>query len=522
LEEQTGEATLTERVLEVSSRLGQALKQASAGSLGFAEWKDIWRDEVDVENQLIKDAKALATAGALAEAIRQWTTIADLNDQLVDIGEILAGQADSGDTQAITGNVELAADFRCMARGRALLLTSVSQRLSSSPAEAAKSAEAAREQFELLEKPGGSFSKLAPVLMLTAEAVRLAACGFTQLLMLQYANASLTFLEARKTMEKARTRFLQIDHLKDEGLLGFTADISLFGVASKLALFRGAISLGNFEEAGKHLVEMIKTSFEIDAAPLSTWIKQLNEVDRGSYRGYLAYVNAEIAANRQNWDQAEQQLDEAEEEWNRTVETAVALDIPQSRQLAELTRATSMQLIGPLRRRIIREQKLYADMAELEAKNDKLHGEILEMAKRPSIGSSQGGIKVSSGDFVGGHKVRDIVGGDKAGRDITKAGGDVVHGDKTVGMDFSQIWQQHANEIDLAELSKELEALLPRLESSGGDEHDAEIGAVAVAQKAAAQNDGPKTLKWLKAAGKWVLEAADIAPIVVKALEIVL
>jgi len=283
-------------------------------------------------------------------------------------------------------------------------------------------------------------------------------------------------------------------------------------------------------------VAMLKSSLEVETDSLPDWVQQLNELSRRQLQGSLAYINAEIAASRQNWGQAEQQLDEADEEWTRTVEQAVALGIPQGRQLAETTRATSTQVIGAFRRRIIRERQLYAEMAklensikDLETVNDRLHKEILEMAKLPRIASTQGEItmndkKIARGHIVsGGNAQGHVVSGGRVEGDLTYAGNDVVYGHKTTEMDFSQIWQQHASEIDLAELAKELDALLPRLESSGGGEHDTEIGAVAVAQKAAAQNDGPKTLKWLKTAGKWVLEAAkDIAPIVVKVLDIVL
>jgi hypothetical protein len=39
-------------------------------------------------------------------------------------------------------------------------------------------------------------------------------------------------------------------------------------------------------------------------------------------------------------------------------------------------------------------------------------------------------------------------------------------------------------------------------------EHDEALGAVASAEKAAKQGDGPKALEYLKAAGKWAMDVA--------------
>ena len=76
-------------------------------------------------------------------------------------------------------------------------------------------------------------------------------------------------------------------------------------------------------------------------------------------------------------------------------------------------------------------------------------------------------------------------------------------------MTFNQIWNQSGQDIDLPSLATELETLRAALRKEATEpEHDVALGAVAAAQKAAKEDNGPKALEYLSAAGKWALEIA--------------
>jgi uncharacterized protein YjbI with pentapeptide repeats len=74
---------------------------------------------------------------------------------------------------------------------------------------------------------------------------------------------------------------------------------------------------------------------------------------------------------------------------------------------------------------------------------------------------------------------------------------------------FQQIWNQAG--MDPLQLAQELAPLRAALkqETEGTAEQDEAIGAVAAAEKAADQGDGPTALRHLKAAGKWTLGVAE-------------
>lgn len=91
------------------------------------------------------------------------------------------------------------------------------------------------------------------------------------------------------------------------------------------------------------------------------------------------------------------------------------------------------------------------------------------------------------------------------------------------GNTFLQLWVEKANDIDLHQLRQELIDLrIAAKEASSGDaEQDLAIGALAGAEKAAAEANGPKVLEYLRQAGKWVLDLAESigAPLATKALQ---
>jgi hypothetical protein len=74
---------------------------------------------------------------------------------------------------------------------------------------------------------------------------------------------------------------------------------------------------------------------------------------------------------------------------------------------------------------------------------------------------------------------------------------------------MQQVWQQNAERFNLADLARELDALMSAMRSHASDaEHDIAIGALAAAGAAAAKGDGPTALAKLKEARKWAFVVA--------------
>ena len=80
----------------------------------------------------------------------------------------------------------------------------------------------------------------------------------------------------------------------------------------------------------------------------------------------------------------------------------------------------------------------------------------------------------------------------------------------TGNINFQQLWNESSGSIDLARLSEELDQLRSAMRQAASEvEHDEAVGAVASAEKAAKQGDGPSALQFLKAAGKWAWDTAN-------------
>ena len=96
--------------------------------------------------------------------------------------------------------------------------------------------------------------------------------------------------------------------------------------------------------------------------------------------------------------------------------------------------------------------------------------------------------------------------------DIYNAGqaGAMGPGAQASNMTFQQLWASKGQQIDLAELSNELKQLVPQLKAAAASpEHQIAIGNVEAALQTAGENEGPKTLQYLKNAGSWVLGVAE-------------
>ena len=93
----------------------------------------------------------------------------------------------------------------------------------------------------------------------------------------------------------------------------------------------------------------------------------------------------------------------------------------------------------------------------------------------------------------------------------------------SIGHVFNQVWDKHKSELDLATLSAEIAELRieVRRRATGAADEDVALGALANAEIAAKDGDGPGTLEHLRRAGKWIIDVArDIGvSVAVKALE---
>ena len=102
---------------------------------------------------------------------------------------------------------------------------------------------------------------------------------------------------------------------------------------------------------------------------------------------------------------------------------------------------------------------------------------------------------VKSGDLTMGDKYE------------TGQAGSVGPNSTAINNTLTQVWNEHSSEINLAVLATELETLVSALtDKSTEPEHQVAIGNIEAARQSAENGDGPKTLSYLKAAGKWAFD----------------
>ncbi len=76
-------------------------------------------------------------------------------------------------------------------------------------------------------------------------------------------------------------------------------------------------------------------------------------------------------------------------------------------------------------------------------------------------------------------------------------------------LNFTQVWNQSSAEIDIIALQEQLSRLREALRSEAQTpEQDVAVAAVANAELAAKNGDGPKAMEWLSKAGKWTFDVA--------------
>ena len=83
-------------------------------------------------------------------------------------------------------------------------------------------------------------------------------------------------------------------------------------------------------------------------------------------------------------------------------------------------------------------------------------------------------------------------------------------------VNFYQGWQELEGDVDTSQLADELAKLREEMDRIGTDpDHRLAAGAVAAAEASARQNNGPKALEYLAAAGRWGLSVAEKIGVVV-------
>jgi hypothetical protein len=506
-----------DRVVSLRIRLGQALDRAELGSLAFEALEDIFGDQDDLEEELTEQALGLYLVGNYRASAQVWTTFAELFDRQASIIDLMINRppADSPGGEELAEIRQYFSEHGIFARAQALLMAAHSQRLSNNPDEAAASAEEARRLFESLAEDGGSSGDLAedaPLLILLADGIRLGAVAATKQLGFQFENAAVTYLEGKKTLEKVRARMLQSQDSDTAALIdAITVDINMYKIASEDMLYIKAIAGNDFEEAEMRADATVKRrdvlmkSIEFqDYAGIFPFTASWVKVERCFAAANLAYVRAEIAANSQNWDEAKRQLTEVNHQYHQVVEMVVDLDIPQSRQIAESSQAIASQIIGSVRRRIAREQLLYAEIAKLKAENKQLENRIYQLAGKATF----------SGDFMSGDKFN-----------IGKIGqaGAVGSGSTVSDFTLNQVNVENTMaDVDMRKLAEQLEILIEKLKEAASDpEQYSALSEVSHAAQAARAQDKAGTLQHLKKAGAWVLNIASNVgvPLAVSALK---
>jgi hypothetical protein len=116
--------------------------------------------------------------------------------------------------------------------------------------------------------------------------------------------------------------------------------------------------------------------------------------------------------------------------------------------------------------------------------------------------SSPGRYSGETRDYI----VQELVMGDKYTASQAGAMGPQAHAHH---MTFNQVWNQASGSIDLDRLASELGALRAELKRLAAQpEQDMAVGAIAAAEQAASQKDGPRALEYLARAGQWALDIA--------------
>jgi hypothetical protein len=478
----------------VSAQIDQALRQAGSGALTSDAWATLANDEETLEGNLAAQAQALTAGGDFGAAGQLWTMVAELNDRMTSILDFLVDSPPEGGPDA-----EELADYKrgcetlsVFARGQGLLSIAIAQRISNSPGESEASAKEASRLFKSLAQAGGP--DLSASLALVAQGVQFAAVATGQQLRFQYRDAARSYLRARRATEKAFEEATKADGDNSEALAGIKADMNTYHATAEQADLMADVVDGDFEGAVTHAEETVKIISSQDDPGLPSILRQSIKMNQFNATAYLAYVRAEVAANNNNWDEAEHRIAEADHQWHQVVMMAMDMDIPQSGQMAAAAQMISFQATGTLRRRIRREKEFHAEIAELRTDNQALHREILQMAQDAKT-------KIQT-EVVGMSSDRYDINGSQAG---------AIGPNATVSN--NQLHQENVQNslsgVDMNQLAQQLQVLTEKLKTLAADpDQYAALSEVSYAAQAASKQDKNGTLEHLKKAGVWALQVA--------------
>ncbi len=477
----------------VSAQIDQALRQAGSGALTNNAWAALTSAEETLEGNLVEQAQALTASGDFGAAGQLWTMVAELNDRMTSILDFLVDSPpkDGPDSEDLADYKTGCETLSVFARAQGLLSIAIGQRISNSPAESEASAKEASRLFKSLAQGGGP--DLAASMALVAEGVQFAAVATGQQLRFQYRDAARSYLRARRSTEKAFEEATKADGDNSEALAGIKADMDTYHATAEQADLMADVVDGDFEGALTHAEETVKIISSQDDPGLPPILRQSIKMNQSNAMAYLAYVRAEVAANNNNWDEAELRIAEADRQWHQVVMMAMDMDIPQSGQMAAAAQMISFQATGTLRRRIRREKEFNAEIAELRANNQALHREILQMAQDPKIQTEVVG-RLSSDRY-----------------DINRSQAGAIGPNATVSN--NQLHQENVQNslpgVDMNELAQQLQVLTEKLKTLAADpDQYAALSEVSYAAQAAGKQDKNGTLEHLKKAGVWALQVA--------------
>ncbi|HEX3966230.1 MAG TPA: hypothetical protein VHZ03_57900 [Trebonia sp.] len=479
-------------VLVVSAQLNQALEQAECGTLAPDAWAALVRDQETLETNLEEQAEALSVRGDFGAAGQLYTIVAEFNDRMASIiGFLIDGPlTDDADPEEL-------ADFRLecqnlstFAQAQGLLLTATAQRLSTSLADSEASAKEASRLFESLAQ--GSGPSVSASLALMAEGAQYVAVAMGQQLRFQYRDAARSYLRARRVTEKA----LEVAKADSDNAVNSpsaaAAGINSYRAAAEIAYFLANMADGDLEGAAKHAEKAVIFSAQ-DDPDLPLILCQAMRIDQCNAMALLAYVRAEVAANRYDWDEARRQIADADHQWHQVIMMALDMDIPQSGQMATAAQMASSQTVGIFRRRIDREKELHAEITKLRADNQTLHDKMFQLARDPKIQAEV--VERMSSDRY----------------DINRSQANVI-GPNAVVSDTRMQQENSENAlpgIDMTELARQLQVLTEKLKELAVDpDQYAALSEVSHAAQAASKQDKKGTLDHLKKAGAWALQVA--------------
>jgi hypothetical protein len=480
-------------ISRIMNRIEQAQRRAEAGRLPVDEWDSLLDEETAIERALLEHLDNLVAVADMGGGSKIWAVIAELNERLSAIADvIIKSSEDLPVDDELAEQRTSCATFGALARAQSAGMAAAGHRITGNLAEAEARATEAKQRFELLARDENSedFESIS-VVTHVIEGLRLGIIATAKLLRFQHQDASITFLQAQKSVEKARTLAIQSKKTTAAEWSSILTDIYEYKTAAERALLLKAIIDSDFEKAAACASALVAIAAPPDDGILPAWIAQTPKLNRGVAACYLAYAKAELAVNSRNWEEAERHLADCENQWREQIAIAIDLDVPQGRQIAESFQAISAQIVGGTRRRIERERALCAQIAELQVENQQLQDQIYQMAKEPRFGVGV------SGDT---YNFRDVKGG-QVGRNNRQI----------IENSFNEFSAAHAKKDDLADQMRTLKDNIADLVTGLHSQGDASAGTeVAETFQAFAEEVAKKEPRsgTLRALGKALIESA--------------